>query len=672
MNTDGEFRHVRMKLDTDMHKRASKVDRDKNESGWMAEIKGITHDSPRKLRGFRVNSIYFEECFAPNTKVIMSDYSRKRIEDIKVGDFVMGIDGTPQEVIKTNSGYDDLCIVRQLEGEDYIVTANHKLYVERQSRIENQKSSIELLTPIDYFLLSNRNKKIIYGLKSSIDYESSNPLSTPIKIENYKYGKYCGITLKSYGKDTDNLFLLNDYTIVHNCGSDPVLEKTYIQAEALVKVGGKRIGSRFLQGTGGDSGESLAALNKMFYDPEGYKILPYKNTYGRDQQVQYTGYFIPAYTMWFGDDDGNIGFDERGVVNEEMAKIHFNKEFEKYKDPHAALLSKAEYCFTPEDAFILEGSNRFDQELLIDQYNALTLHKTIELPKSVRLSWNIDKESGTANKSSKPRIEFISEGPLKITELPMEDPTGHAYSNLYVAGIDAIDTDSSTSTGQTDVSNFCMVVMRRAFGTQPPKIVAIYKERPTHIQTAFETALKLCTLYNCRVLVEATRISIKQYFEKEHKLDFLMRRPQSTANSTKRTNFKQYGVPATEAIIQHQLDLIEQFIVDYSEQIQFPEMLQELMKYSYENKRKFDIVAAFGICLLADEDLIGKVARPSDFAVTTLNFGYTKNKYGQIGLNYQSSENEYRKTNIGTNQMFISANIYQPSGSNTFGGRLYP
>lgn len=64
--------------------------------------------------------------------------------------------------------------------------------------------------------------------------------------------------------------------------------------------------------------------------------------------------------MWFGDDDGNVGFDERGIVNEEMAKAHFIKEFEKYKDPHALLLSRAEYCFTPEDAFILEGSNRFD------------------------------------------------------------------------------------------------------------------------------------------------------------------------------------------------------------------------------------------------------------------------------------------------------------------------
>ena len=70
----------------------------------------------------------------------------------------------------------------------------------------------------------------------------------------------------------------------------------------------------------GDSGKELAGLNKMFYNPKGYKILPYKNTYGQDGQVQYTGYFIPAYTMWFGDDEGNVGVDSRGVVDEERAK----------------------------------------------------------------------------------------------------------------------------------------------------------------------------------------------------------------------------------------------------------------------------------------------------------------------------------------------------------------
>ena len=84
-----------MKIDTAFKKKASKVDSDKNESGWGSIIEGVVHDNPRKLRGARVDNLIFEECFDPNTLVIMPDYSRKRIKDIKVGDFVMGIDGTP-------------------------------------------------------------------------------------------------------------------------------------------------------------------------------------------------------------------------------------------------------------------------------------------------------------------------------------------------------------------------------------------------------------------------------------------------------------------------------------------------------------------------------------------------------------------------------------------------
>jgi hypothetical protein len=36
-------------------------------------------------------------------------------------------------------------------------------------------------------------------------------------------------------------------------------------------------------------------------------------------------------------------------------------------------------------------------------------------------------------------------------------------------------------------------------------------------------------------------------------------------------------------------------------------MLTELLKYTYENKRKFDMVAAMGTCEIGDEALTGVV-----------------------------------------------------------------
>lgn len=470
--TEGGFRRVRMKTDTARVKVASKVDSDRNETGWKSRVEGVTIDEPRKLRGGRTYSLYFEEA-----------------------------------------------------------------------------------------------------------------------------------------------------------GSNPKIVASYIQSRALVEINGFRVGSRFVFGTAGDTGPNLAGLKDMFYNPEEYFMLPYKHNYTKSGEYVFTGYFIPSYTMWFGSPD-KPGFDSRGVVDEERAKAYYEATWSKIKDPKKLLQDKAEYCFTPEDAFILEGQNNFDQDLLLEQLHAIELHKIIEGPQYAKLHWTVSE--GQANKDKRPTLEMVSQSPLQIVELPKTDEAGNPYSGLYVAGIDAIDVDQTTSTGQTDVSQFCMVIMRRSFGAQPPKIVAIYKERPQHIQTAFDNALKLCSFYNCQALVEATRISIKQYFEKEHKLHYMMRRPQATANSSKKTNFRQYGVPATEAVIQHYLELIEQFIVDYSTEIQFPDMLRELVEYSYENKRKFDIVAALGMTLLADEEMIGRVARPSQAATKKFEMAFVKNEWGQM------------------------------------------
>lgn len=63
--------------------------------------------------------------------------------------------------------------------------------------------------------------------KLPTDYkQTTNPLSTQISIEEAEIGQYYGITLEEYGKPTDHLFLLSDYTIVHNCGSNPNLVKS--------------------------------------------------------------------------------------------------------------------------------------------------------------------------------------------------------------------------------------------------------------------------------------------------------------------------------------------------------------------------------------------------------------------------------------------------------------
>jgi len=352
--------------------------------------------------------------------------------------------------------------------------------------------------------------------------------------------------------------------------------------------------------TGGDSGIALAGLAKMFYNPTDFGVLPYKHNYTQSGEYVYTGFFIPAHSMH------SDSCDKRGVCNEIDAKIHYNNErLKKSNDLQNLMEFKSEFCFYPEEALIREGENRFDAIKLAEQIANIDLHKVIEAPKNVSLTWKYTPELGTIDRSKMPELEYTKTGKILMLEQPMTDDNEIPYSNLYVGGIDSIDSDSTSSTGQKDVSEFAIVIYKRQLGLQEPKIVAIYKDRPKDIREAYDNAIKLLMFYNAKAVVEMTRTSIITYFKEHNKLFYLMHRPKATMSDVRNGNSKAFGTPATVPIINHYLDLIDNYINDYWYSINFIDVLNELCKYSFENKRKFDLVAALGMALLADEELMG-------------------------------------------------------------------
>ena len=69
-------------------------------------------------------------CFAKGTKVVMADGTLKNVEDVEVGDYVMGDDSTPREVLSLTRGRDMMYKVHQSNNEDYVVNGRHKLCLE--------------------------------------------------------------------------------------------------------------------------------------------------------------------------------------------------------------------------------------------------------------------------------------------------------------------------------------------------------------------------------------------------------------------------------------------------------------------------------------------------------------------------------------------------------------
>ena len=72
--TQGGFKRLRMKKDTDMIKRASKVTKEGTEYGHMATIQGVVADTARKLRGGRVERLLFEE--AGSNPILVTAYNQ--------------------------------------------------------------------------------------------------------------------------------------------------------------------------------------------------------------------------------------------------------------------------------------------------------------------------------------------------------------------------------------------------------------------------------------------------------------------------------------------------------------------------------------------------------------------------------------------------------------------
>ena len=183
-------------------------------------------------------------------------------------------------------------------------------------------------------------------------------------------------------------------------------------------------------------------------------------------------------------------------------------------------------------------------------------------------------------------------------------PNGESYKNLYIAGIDSIDIGTGDSTG-TDKkpSQFCIVIKKRVLGMQDPIYVAMYKDRPKDPREAYDIAAKMLTYYGCQAVLESTRTAILTYFRDKKLIHLLMKRPRSTMSDVTRGNANMYGTPASPKVIDHYRELIYDFCLDYSHTMAFREMVSQLLEYSDEKKKDFDIVAAMGMCELGDEEL---------------------------------------------------------------------
>ena len=435
-----------------------------------------------------------------------------------------------------------------------------------------------------------------------------------------------------------------DLLIYDEAGSWPDLKKAVIQGEALVNIGGTRFGIKIIGGTGGDKGPALEGLKSIYYNPEAYDVLPFRHKYTQTGEEALTGFFIPAFAQVWD------CLDHRGYCDKEKAKAKLQKARDKFlNDPEGLIQHCAEYCWNAEEAFNLEGDNKFNRIRITDQLAEIRLHKRGPRPERGNLEYifktgkqtkeNIDGFKWTPNDKSKLQIlehpiwskEFKHSPTYKFYD---PESIGSQYTemkDLYIAGVDGIDIGANDTSKETrDPSDFCIVILKRMMGLQEPQIVAVYKDRPGDEREAFKIAIRLCQYYNAKINIEATRKSFYTWSKDRGYGNMFVRRPKATMNSDlSRTLSNQIGTPATKQIIEQHTSLTANFVEDYCHTIWFEEILQELMSYTDENKTKFDLVAALGMVFLLDQELSQRVPSEVKKEVEEFeDFGYYTDERG--------------------------------------------
>lgn len=130
-------------------------------------------------------------CHAKGSSVLTSDGVCIKVEDVKVGDFLLGNDGTPRKVLELHNGVDDMYKVTPIKGEPFVVNGGHILHLYKTNEGKRYNSCQPRYDEISVkeYVAKSANYKHLHKLHrvSQIDFGNDKHLFDP-----YFVGLYLG------------------------------------------------------------------------------------------------------------------------------------------------------------------------------------------------------------------------------------------------------------------------------------------------------------------------------------------------------------------------------------------------------------------------------------------------------------------------------------------------
>lgn len=133
------------------------------------------------------------KCFALNTPILMIDGTNKYVQDVQIGDIIMGDDSTPRNVLSLGRGYDNMYYISYVQGGGYTVNSEHILCL-----MKDNDDTIYEMTVKEYLELPNKDE--YYGYRTSVNFS---------KNENAKTTYEFGLIIYDFKKIPEN-YLITD------------------------------------------------------------------------------------------------------------------------------------------------------------------------------------------------------------------------------------------------------------------------------------------------------------------------------------------------------------------------------------------------------------------------------------------------------------------------------
>lgn len=234
------------------------------------------------------------KCLGLGTPILMHNGTIKKVEDVKVGDLLMGDDSTPRTVLSLARGREKMYTVRQFHGMDYRVNESHILSLKRNRTEGSHKNGDVLNIEVkDYINKANKWKTNYKGYKVGVEMATK-----PLSIEPYFMGLWLGDgksdSSRIYSQDREVVEYLNQYadkiggrvsvTEAHRCpcytitktyGKDAPMDSIQGALRTMGVLGNKHITSDYLLNSRQNRLELLAGL----IDSDGFYNVGHGGTY---------------------------------------------------------------------------------------------------------------------------------------------------------------------------------------------------------------------------------------------------------------------------------------------------------------------------------------------------------------------------------------------------------